>query len=253
MILYITSFAEDMYSISGSKLIKSFIKTEQKGNLLICNEGFDIDIKQDNIISYRLDTSQILINWLEDNKKYIPEYLGGTANEKELPIAFTGANRKASRWFRKVVSIHYAYTMYKDEYDYMIWVDCDCVFKKQISISMIENLFSNNIGCFYYLGKKRFLEDKGIESGFIGFYKQNNGFDIITTIIDIYLTQEYIKYVRWDDGYIFRVAIAKNQHIICNDLAKNSMEIDVINEINNYFSQYIKHNKGLHRLKKILI
>ena len=252
MILYVTSFAEDMYNVSGIKLINSFITTEQSGTLLVCNESFDIDITHYNIIYYRIDQCKYLNDWLNDNIDYIPDYLGGKATEDKLPIAFTGANRKASRWFRKVVSLYYAFEIYGDTYDHIIWIDCDCIFKKQIPYKLYKKLF-NTYSVFYYLGMKRLIQNKGIESGFIGFNKKNNGYSIIQNIMNIYQTKKYLSYERWDDGFIFRIAISSTSDIKWIDLAENSNIVDVINEKGNYFYDYISHYKGKHRLKKILV
>ena len=254
MILYVTSFAKDMYEATGKYLLKSFKDTKQSGIMLVCMEHMDIKKPQDSCIYYRLDKNPILIDWLENNKSYIPEYLGGTATEENNPVVFTSANRKASRWFRKVVSLYYAYKTYGERFKYIIWIDSDCLFKRQIPISKMNSVFTNYTACFYYLGSKRFRDDKGVESGFIGFSKKNNGYLIIDTIMNIYISQNYLKYIRWDDGYIFKVTIGLlSNHLKCIDLAFKSNIVDVINEHGTFFADYVTHKKGLHRLSKILV
>lgn len=254
MLLYVTSFAQDMYNASGKYLIDSYLNTKQIGKLLICNEGFDIDLEHPQLIFYRLDKSPLLLEWLIDNQQFIPEYLGGTAKEELLPIVYTAPNRKASRWFRKIVALYYAYQTYGLEYSTIVWVDSDCQFKKQITMDKYINIFKNNVGVFYYLGKKRLHDDKGVESGFIGFHRDNKGYNLIRFVMEeLYQKQHYLKYTRWDDGFMFRIALSLNNSIKTMDLAINSKIIDVINDKNNYFSGYIIHNKGFHRLNNILV
>ena len=254
MLLYVTSFAQDMYTASGKQLIDSYLNTKQIGKLLICNEGFDIELQHPQLLFYRLDKSPLLLDWLANNRQFIPEYLGGTAKEDILPIAYTGPNRKASRWFRKIVAMYYAYQTYGMEYSTIVWVDSDCLFKKQITMDKYIHIFKKNVGVFYYLGNKRYRDDKGVESGFIGFDRENNGYNLIRFVMEeLYQKQNYLKYMRWDDGYMFRVALTLNNSINTIDLAKNSNLVDVINEKNSYFSDYIIHNKGFHRINHILV
>ena len=254
MLLYVTSFAEDMYHASGKQLIDSYLNTNQVGKLLICNEGFDIELEDERLLFYRLDKSPLLLDWLSNNLQFIPEYLGGNAKEDTLPIAYTGPNRKASRWFRKIVALYYAFQTYGLEYSTIVWVDSDCLFKKQITMDKYTRIFDKNVGIFYYLGNKRYRDDKGVESGFIGFHRDNKGYNLIRFVMEeLYQKQNYLKYMRWDDGYMFRIALSLNISIETIDLAKNSNLVDVINEKNSYFSDYITHNKGFHRINNILV
>ena len=254
MLLYVTSFAQDMYHATGKHLIDSYLNTKQIGKLLICNEGFDIDLEHPQLLFYRLDKSQLLSQWLTNNQQFIPEYLGGTAKEEKMPLVYTAPNRKTSRWFRKIVALYYAYQTYGLEYSTIVWIDSDCLFKKQITMDKYITIFKKNVGVFYYLGKKRLHDGKGVESGFIGFHRDYNGYNLIRFVMEeLYQKQNYLKYIRWDDGYMFRIALSLNTSINTIDLAINSRLIDVINDNNNYFTDYIIHNKGFHRINNILV
>ena len=72
MLLYVTSFAQDMYNASGKKLIDSYITTKQIGKLLICNEGFDIELEHPQLL-FGIDKSPLLEDYFAENK-FIPEY-----------------------------------------------------------------------------------------------------------------------------------------------------------------------------------
>lgn len=251
-VLYVTSFARDMYNASGKNLIKSFLQTNQDGELLVCYENFDFVYYDNNkVFGYDIYNSEFLQTWLNDNKDIIPDYLGGTATEKSNPKAFDPANRKASRWFRKVAALNYATNTYRHEYDYIIWVDSDCTFSQKIPMKLLINNL-DNYDIFYYLGNKRFLKNKGIESGFFGFNMKKKGNIYLKKVFNYFTSKEFIKEDRWDDGYIFKVIMLQNTNKLSyNDVVKNSNSIHVMQE--GPFANYIKHNKGIHKKLNILL
>jgi hypothetical protein len=250
-ILYVTSFAEDMYNASGKNLIKSFINTNQNGNLLICYENFNYICNNEKIFGYDLFKNDFLQNWLYKYKHIIPNFLGGTATEINNPKVFDSANRKASRWFRKIAALHYALNTYKTKYDYIIWIDSDCEFRIQIPIQLIINNL-NLYDFFFYLGKKRFDKNKGIEAGFLGFNINKNGSVYLNKVFDYFTSGDFIKEIRWDDGYIFRKILQYNHvQFNYNDLVKSSNKISVMEE--GPFANYIIHNKGFHKRLNIML
>jgi len=93
-ILYVTSFAQDMYEDTGQRLVKSFLKRQMEAGqkLLICYEDFEYDLQaksdSDRILTYPLHESEYLRNWLTENADVIPDYLGGTATEESHPKIF---------------------------------------------------------------------------------------------------------------------------------------------------------------------
>jgi hypothetical protein len=269
-ILYVTSFAEDMYNASGKKLLNSFISTKQTGDLLVCYENFNFISEYDNIISYNIGEYGFLLKWLEKFKDIIPEYQGGCATNISCPEAFTPPNRRAARWFRKVAALHYAVNIIArpdNKYDTIIWIDSDCFFNKLITNRLYQQSF-NKTGVFYHLGFQRNKKEKGVESGFIGFNKEYYGFDFLDSLFKIYMTGRFKKYPRWDDGYIIKMVINiqpkiivkyKNSDIIqkihTNDLIKQDIYSPYINNILSLsiFKDYIIHDKGMHARMNIMI
>ncbi len=250
-VLYVTSFAEDMYNASGKKLIKSFLDTEQDGDLLVCYENFDFFYNNEKILSYNIYNYDFLLNWLSDNHNIIPDFLGGTATIENDPKVFDPANRKASRWFRKIAALHYAVNMYKSTYDYMIWIDSDCSFNQKIPTQLLINNL-DNYDIFYYLGQKRFNKNKGIESGFFGFNLNKKGKNYLKKVFDFYTSKQFINEDRWDDGYIFKIIMINYKNKFSyNDLVHSSDKIHVMTE--GPFANYIKHNKGIHKKLNILL
>jgi hypothetical protein len=279
-LLYVTSFAEDMYNSSGKKLLRSYVNTHQKGDLLVCYENFDFSHEYNTINkihSYDLGKYGFLLQWLEDNKDVIPEYLGGTVKEENNSFIYLPQNRKASRWFRKIAALHYAvYELNKnisktDRYDTIIWIDSDCIFERRISHNLIEKAF-NNTGAFYHFGGWRKHRDKGVESGFIGFQKKNYGFNLLDKVFDMYTLQLYRKLPRWEDGYIFRIVFEtlynhRVMHNSINNYIRNETvqlygndlipmtSVFYMNNIIKFgiFNKYITHNKGIHVREQIMI
>lgn len=262
-ILFVTSFSKDLYEISAKNMLRSYVYTRNNFNFLVCYENFGgnahfINYYRhcNNIVFYDLTNNLFLKNWLKKYSHYIPEYLGGKLNKENEPlyskIMDSKWNRKTSRWFRKIASLNYALDTYGYKYNYIIWIDCDTVFRKYIEPSIIIDVM-NEYGMFYYFGKTRKKVDAGYETGLVGFNKRYNGFRLLKQWIDFY-NDLFLSYKRWDDGYILRVINENNQKsnsIKTRDLATANLE-DVINT-DKLFSKYIRHNKGIHARMKISV
>lgn len=265
-ILYVTSFAKDMYLMTGRRLIYSFfieyglIGGESNQNLLVCYENFDFDSLNpfpERILTYPLHTSQFLINWLHKNKDIIPDYLGGTATQESHPDIFAiNWNKKSSRWFRKIAALHYAHHQYGEQYQYIVWCDSDIYFKNTLPKNLIIQQF-DKIGVWYHLGIRRRQKNNGFESGFIGFNRLFGGFDLLLKVFNIYSNGEFRKLQRWDDGWVFRYVILDHNPdpstFTIKDLVpiQFKLSVDVIDV--GPFKDFIKHDKGLHAKHKIMI
>lgn len=262
-VIYLTSFARDMYISSGIKLIDTFTKYQPNDKLIVCYEGFDFKSNNPNIIGYPLHTSEFLIKWLKDNQDVIPDYLGGKATIQNNPDIFNNSwNRLASRWFRKIASMSYVLDNYGKDHTHLIWIDADCYFKASLTNKKIEDIFGKN-DVFYHLGPKRKANGLGVESGIIGF-KKGKGYQFLLRVIEKYRSGSYRQYIKWDDGYIFRKAIEeqgfihqripREEWIYCTDLVKD-LKKQKKSEVIPYgaFKDYIIHEKGKHKKQNIRI
>lgn len=262
-ILYVSSFNEYIYKVSGIKLIGSFIKNNIEGDLLITLEG-NYSLKKyeecyENIRVFNLNTYDYLNNWLLENQDIIPIKYGGIFNSKhpEMDInikLLNNYNQKASLWFRKIASLKYAIDMYKDDYDYIIWIDADTEFLTNMSTKYLINQFKNTY-CFYHLGLSRGIFTLfSIESGFIGF-KKGSGYELIQSIVDEYSNKQFMKYARWDDGHVMGQVIINSEidsiDVINLEIEKTLKSIDRFMNPMRYgpFKKYIKHFKGIHHFK----
>ena len=273
-ILYVTSFAQDMYQMTGQKLINTFLKfqTESDQRLLICYENFDYQpplvisksgvTKVDNrILCYNLSHSQYLQQWLSNNQDIIPDYLGGKATKVKKPKIFNSYwNRKASRWFRKIAALEYALRTYGAQYHYLVWLDSDVQLISTLPTSVIKKQFldktnKTEVGAFCHFGQFRRKKDTGIESGVIGFQLDYGGYPLLQRVIKVFQDGSFRKYPRWDDGYIFRMVMLdhnpKPYKYMVRDLIQqstNSTEVISVGPLKKYLS----HKKGTHARKKII-
>ena len=239
--LYVTSFNKRLYEATGQNMIESFVYCKTEGDLLITHED-DLDQiipKHRKFIFYNLDKDQWLAKWLKENEDIIPVSLGGKfEGEYEGRAKF---NTRASQWFRKIVAINRA-LHYKDKYDAIIYIDSDVVFTKHLPAENIEKIFDNH-SVFYHLGEYRRKSKTGIESGVIGFNLKKQGELFLNIVINKFRSGEFRDYLRWDDGYMFRMVVNENPSIPTIDIA-DCNESNVVEY--GPFADYIFHNKGIH-------
>jgi len=254
-LLYVTSFSEDLYNASGKRLINSFIEHKIEAPLLVCYENFVFPQpkpQQSQILTYALHESKYLQKWLSDNRDIIPDYLGGLATKQNHPEIFDVLmKRKASRFFRKVAALEYAVAKYGDQYDYIIWLDCDGYYIKNMPNQVIYDLFQQN-AVIYHLGKWRTNKKAGIESGWIGFSKRHGGYGILKKIFDFYSSGQFRTLPKWDDGYVMRYFIANQppNQIKCCDLTPKCTTSHPIKD-DSPIRTYFYHEKGRHFKMKV--
>lgn len=256
-IIYCTTFNSILYQASGQALLKSFALHMPENHLLVCYED---DIREliikhhvNKLSLYNLDNDFFLDNWLNKNADIIPEKYGGQwkgcdcgpqdnylkGHRKQCPSM--GFNARAACWFRKIATLHLAY---KIDYDIIVFVDCDSVFKKNIPDKLIEDTIQDN-ELAYHLGPHRKSRDTGIESGFIIFQKP---FNFLDRVIDSYTSKDFRKYDRWDDGYVIKRVLYRSPDIKAIDLV-GFYPVETIGSRvmeRGPFSQYIRHDKGKH-------
>jgi len=264
-ILYITSFSETLFKASGHNMINSFIQHKIEGDLFVGYESFNFSQyitseSHPNILSSDIMEYDFLKDWIQNNKDVIPVIFGGNmkptsdgpppdGNKILQNKVYTYWNKKASLWFRKVATMLFALNKYGELYDCIVWVDCDCLFLKQLPSAIIENIFKIS-DVFYHQGQYRNLKDFGFETGLIGF-KKGAGYDIIKDVCNMYQTRKYIDLNRWDDGYVFKIIIQKltNKNKIKSidlvDNGKKGKRLDAINK--GLFVEFVIHNKGMHK------
>jgi hypothetical protein len=251
-ILFVTTSTKKMFDFSGSKLIDSFLKY-QDGKIIYYTENFELPkkfVESSQIIEKNIENDYYLITWIKKYSEYIPIEFGGLYDYRNdlnsldrylTPLRTKDWNYKFSLWFRKIVALYIASKFFGTKYNYIIWIDNDCEIKKNMNIDFIKSLF-NNREVFYFMGNKRKEIDFGIESGFLGFKKINNNYEIINKIFNYYNDGNFLNHKRWDDGYILKYIL--DNDLKFNDVVKNSNKINVME--NENIIKYIIHKKGDH-------
>ena len=237
-LLYVTSFNRKLYKATGRHMLQSFLATETEGDMLITHEdGVDVEIEySQKFLFYNLDTDPFLREWLDENIDIIPIHLGGTF-AGEFKNKF---HRRASQWFRKIAALRHAVTL---DYDQIIFVDSDTVFKQQITSDFINHIF-NDKAVFYHFGKQRRHIDTGWESGVIGFQMNRGGRRYLELVFDAFRNKKFMQYKRWDDSWMFRKVAEENPEIETVDIAQESYSTHVVPE--GALRNHIVHNKGIH-------
>ena len=247
-ILWITSFDNLLYNCTGKKCVDTFTQYKIPGDLFVGYEKFNFSTKIGNIIPYNLEQDSFLQQWLEKNKDIIPYYLGGLAKECSCfknsygknhikGCHFSPWNRNVSRWFRKIVCYQYILNNIFDNYDYLIWLDCDCAFLQKIPISIIKGLF-NNKSIFYMLGRRKIEE-----TGFIGYRINKEGKYFLEKYIWFYTSGKFKNYERWDDSSMFQQTRLSTQ-IKGNDIVNKKGKAHVMQM--SLIAPFISHFKGHH-------
>ena len=258
-VLYVTSFSPRIYQNCGERMIQSYLdlmKNEPDQMLLVCTEGMELPIEKrhEKIIEYSLEKNKFLKDWLAENIDIIPKEFGGKATPKTQPKVYArmhpGWNYRASRWFRKVVALKYALKKYGHLYDAIVWIDADCYFIKPLSNKFVLGLFQDT-GCFYHMGRYRITKKTGIETGFVGFHKDKEGYSLLQEFVNKFKKKRFKKYSRWDDGYVFKMLIDEKKGVFkTNDIAKHSGKLKVM--IDSPIYPYVRHDKGINLKNNIM-
>lgn len=255
-IVWCTSFNQAMYEASGHGLVASWA-CNCEGILFIGDEINNVfPRKPSRSIWSDLRKCEFLKTWLDANRDIIPRDLGGEAkrcgcrvpddpHDKKHRKGCPGGwfNRNASRWFRKIATLHEAMRQFTSDDHVFIWIDSDCLFKAHLSNEWLLNEVFRGGACFYMRGPDR--QHTALESGLIGF-NGRWGRVLLDRVIEMYTSGEFRNLQRWDDGYVFQKVIKSRPDIPTCDIAgkATSRFLDVLP--GTILHPYLEHNKGLH-------
>ena len=255
-VLYVTTFNQRLYDLTGKNLVKTFLENTTDSDLFVCYEDMEFKSESSRIKTYNLDKSKYFTQWLEDNKENIPKFYGGLAEDKDPRFVLDRqkgqywARFRASRYFRKVAALNKGLNKFKDDYDIIFLIDSDCIFKKNIDLDKINELFSDDTSMIFFWGKHRRKINRGPESGFTGYKKINNGFEFAQKICDTFGSGDFLKYEYWDDGFVIGQLINENQknYKLKDLVAKSNKRTTRVMEIDyNPLFDYIHHFKNTHQ------
>jgi hypothetical protein len=252
---WITSFSNDLYEATGKELIRSYEDTASCGKLFIAPERVNnlVRIKPEAtvLLSDPADSPD-LFTWVSKNKSIIHKEFGGTwTGPCKCPNPHDSKDKRhkascpnswfckhAVRWFRKIIALKSLLaTSY--QYDRVVWLDSDVVFKQKVTEELVTSWFNGN-DVFYFKGPKR----KVWETGIFGL-SVPNGLTLVNKVFDCYMSGEFLKHPRWDDGYIIQQVASADKAMKKLDLATDaSGHADVIPH--SPLKDYMEHHKGTH-------
>lgn len=269
-VLWVTSFAADMYEPSGKFLIKSFLEKNVTGKLLACLEGAPKDsaliqrgMQNGRILGYDLSQDGLLKDWLERNKDIIPQHLGGShdgqcrckggpfdvhSKKHNLPCVGFWFCRNASRWFRKIASLGQALHLSDQgkEFDTFIWIDADCQFLTSIDEKMVSSWFDHGKTDVFYLKHDRPV----LEGGVVGYRisQGQSGNAVLDWMGECYIRGTFRGLKRWDDCYVLQKALEKCPQVSRVDLAWKVGDHSAVVP-HSSLGKHIEHSKGRHGRK----
>lgn len=261
-VVWVTTFAGDMYRASGSALIDSFVRSKTCGRLVCGVEGVDafsvVKGKPGTVQAFNLDGNDFLKEFLLANEDIIPTHLGGkhrfpectcpggpySPHDKKhkMPCPGHWFNKNFSRWFRKIATMK---QVVEDDpkVDALVWVDSDCTFTKQVSEKILFNAwFKLAYSCFYLKHKRPVME-----AGVVGYWLPNSGRKLLDAVIGRYASGNFRKDPRWDDSYQIQMALADTK-VPAVDLAYGVGEHSAVVPFSP-IGPYITHDKGRHGRK----
>ena len=253
-ILFVTSFNKKIYDFTGINLIASFNTYCQDENIdiLVAYENFNFKNNNKNIISENVMT-EFLTNILQENSDIIPTCYGGKAtiiNNPQLYNTKKKYNFQASRWFRKLSALEIAYRKYRDKYEYIIWIDSDCLFLRDFNYDELINPLNSKILGYYY-GPRRLDRNHGIETGLVFFHK--SAYNIIYDWYNLLSTKEFRSVERWDDGYLLKYLLIDKKYENNDNFIDFAKDISRLNPIDyGPYTSIIKHMKGIHQNNNIV-
>lgn len=262
-VLWVTSFAHDMWEASGRDMLQSFLSTNTLGSVFVGAENVDFRAfpavtNNPKVLIHAIDKDPLLVKTLVDNKDVIPLHLGGRHSRPEcrckggpfpphykhhkMPCVGHWFNKNFFRWFRKLVTLDAAFKQHPTT-DVVIWVDSDCRFIRSVTEAAVFGWF-NGAGCFYFKNKRPVME-----AGIVGYNKHAGGRTLFDVFLARYTSKKFRNDQRWDDSYQLQLAIAEVSALVNSvDLAMSvGAHAAVVDD--SVVGSYIVHSKGRHGRK----
>lgn len=260
-IIYVTTFAADMYEASGRHLIESFAAQNTEGFLLACTENMnDIPVSaQHNVAYVPVGEDPFLVRWLKQHEDIIPDHLGGKAKgaclcrggpfeahdkRHKMPCIGYWFCRNASRWFRKVVALHKASELFGGGRDtVLIWIDSDCRFTDKVTKPVVQSWFPGRAAVFYHKFDRPVLE-----AGIVGYRLDAGARKVLDLFFEVYRS-DFRSYDRWDDSYVLQKVVFRLRTTVPSvDLATGKGANAAVIPFSPV-GRYIEHRKGSHNAR----
>jgi len=254
--VWVTSCAEDMYSVSARHLIKSFLRLPVPGTLAFCYEKMLVSTPKDlqRFQIFDITSDPMLQQLLYDYQDVIPLHLGGAhgdpclcpggpfepRDKRHKPGCVTSwFCRNMFRWFRKFVALGRVRNELPDRP--VIWVDADCRFTAAPTAEEVESWFKGN-DVFYLKGPHRAV----VEGSVVGWRLDHaGGREALYRVRANYFSGAFRQWPRWDDCFAVQHSLAQDPVIPVTDLGGELGDhADVVSK--SVLGKYLTHSKGRH-------
>ncbi len=258
---YCTTFNQKFFDLTGKHLLMSFLEHQPNNQMYVAYEDMEDEDFGDklgelnNFIATDISEDEVLKSWLKENEDIIPVVMGGKAdpsvckckNKKHIKgCPYSYFNSRAAGWFRKIVALNWAAK--KTDANILYWIDCDCMFKQNMSNQFINQLMGT-YDIVYINGEQRRSAGGGVETGVIGFRRP---FTFVQEWLEFFTSGKFKEEDRWDDSYAFARMMIYDDHNAKDLLAGKWVMKDIVAP--SPYGPYIDHDKGVHhRLAKFAL
>ena len=238
----ITTFNDKLYNFSGKGLLKSIQKHLPNEKVIIYEELNDIKNAGEIILpEYELiniKSLNKLKEMLELQNDVIPPKFGGSAT-KTYGCKFW--NKRWFGWFMKVLMAHDAICN-KNLDGFVVFVDSDIRFMKNFNDDILARL-TNKKPISFFKGTRA-----AIESGLVVVdANHEESVKFYERYMNFFLSGDFKKLDRWDDGYVFRKIWEEHPEIPSKDVV-GPHPLKPFSHVVRYgmFAKYLEHDKGSH-------
>ena len=246
----ISTFNEQMYHSTGKGMLASVGKFIPDARQVVYEEFDTVELDIDTVKVTELKKFTTVFN---ENRDVITKQFGGdavdVAGDKSWNIRWFG-------WFRKVLMNHHAICEVGYD-DYVIFVDSDMRFVKTFDEQFIKTATQGK-AVSYFRGKRA-----AIDSGFVVVNGRDpNAVKFYDKFMNTFLTKEFRKLKRWDDGYVLTKNVQNCPSEWTHDFAAGKHPI-IHKNTTGYITggqvmpqsawrDYIEHDKGIHWKRDIV-
>ena len=245
-ILYVTTFNKKLYEEYAHKFLETF---NLKDDLVIYSEDNLSFLKEKHNIS-NLEIVNMSTDVPELNK-FIE-----TNKERDVNDSKRGFRWATIRFCYKVFAVTHAGLKFNKnkKYDYLIWIDADCIFKKELEKNTILTKYICKNNMMSYFGRNTIYHS---DCGFLIFNLNHQYISkYFESMKNIYVSNKIYKEKEWHDSYIwdlYRKKFEKKHKVINFDIGKIYSNYEcsfnhIMTAIPLY--NYIDHLKG-HTRKKL--
>lgn len=231
---FVTTFSEDIYKATGHRLLETFSEHQKEGQLVACHEGFKLTADDHRILEIDITNDAWLAGW---DRLYKADCLAS----RDYWC------KRAWQWFRKAVALRTALGLVKGQENanrgqFLVWLDCDVEFKKNLSAAAIGGLLGNH-GILHLKGTRGWTE-MGIVIYDLNHPKVRGFLQRFFALYD----GGFKKLTRWDDCWLFDECARHSDNGLLKDIAPRQ-RTRVVDE--SPLGPYLLHKKGFHTRNKI--